>query len=143
MLTSNGGAPLDQNLYQCVKGMTAAEATCREGGTIILCAECADGHGGEGFYRDLRDCKDPASLYEAFLATPQEQTPQDQWQSQVLARILMKYRVTVVTRPEMREIVEGMKMQWAATPEEAVSMAKTAGGETLTVIPDGISVIVR
>ena len=143
VLTSNGGAPLDQNLYQCVKGMTAAEATCRAGGTIILCAECADGHGGEGFCRDLTDCESPAKLYEQFMATPQEKTPQDQWQSQVLARILMKHRVIVVTRPEMRGVVEGMKMQWAATPEEAVAMAKAAGGETLTVIPDGISVIVK
>jgi len=143
VLTSNGGAPLDQNLYQCVKGMTAAEATCREGGTIILCAACADGHGGEGFRRDLTECESPARLYAQFMATPQEKTPQDQWQSQVLARILMKHRVIVVTRPEMRETVEGMKMQWAATPEEAVAMAKAAGGETLTVIPDGISVIVK
>jgi len=143
VLTSNGGAPLDQNLYQCVKGMTAGEATCREGGTIILCAECADGHGGEGFYRDLAECRSPEDLYAQFLAVPQDQTPQDQWQSQVLARILMKYRVIVVTRPAMRGIVEDMKMLWAATPEEAVAMAKDMGGKTLTVIPDGISVIVR
>ena len=143
VLTSNGGAPLDQNLYQCVKGMTAAEATCNEGGTIILCAECADGHGGEGFYRDLAECESPAALYAKFLAVPQDQTPQDQWQSQVLARILMKYRVIVVTRPAMRKTVEDMKMLWAATPEEAVAMAGSMGGKTLTVIPDGISVIVR
>ena len=71
VITSNGGAPLDQNLYQCVKGMTAAEASCREGGTIIMCAECADGHGGEGFYRALRDCKSPAELYARQMATPQ------------------------------------------------------------------------
>ena len=44
VITGNGGAPLDQNLYQCVKSMTAAEATCLEGGTIILCAECVDGY---------------------------------------------------------------------------------------------------
>ena len=48
VITSNGGAPLDQNLYQCVKGMTAAEASCNEGGVIIMCAACADGHGGAG-----------------------------------------------------------------------------------------------
>jgi len=143
VLTSNGGAPLDQNLYQCVKGMTAAEATCNPGGTIILCAECADGHGGEGFYRDLKTCESPESLYARQMATPQEQTPQDQWQSQVLARILMKHRVIVVTRPELRAIVEDMKMLWAATPEEAVDAARAMGGKTLTVIPDGISVIVK
>lgn len=143
VLTSNGGAPLDQNLYQCVKGMTAAEATCNPGGTIILCAECADGHGGAGFYRDLATCESPGELYARQMATLQQQTPQDQWQSQVLARILMKHHVIVVTRPEMRNIVEDMKMGWAATPEDAVAVARHRGGKTLTVIPDGISVIIK
>ena len=72
VVTSNGGAPLDQNLYQCVKSMTAAEASCVEGGVIVLCAECADGHGGEGFYRSLRDCESPAALYAEQMATPQD-----------------------------------------------------------------------
>ena len=48
-ITSNGGYPLDQNIYQAVKGMSAAEATCRKGGVIIICAACNDGHGGEDF----------------------------------------------------------------------------------------------
>ena len=47
VVTSNGGAPLDQNVYQAVKGMTTAESFCRQGGVIIMCAECADGIGGE------------------------------------------------------------------------------------------------
>ena len=48
-VSTNGGFPLDQNIYQAVKGMTAAEATNKEGGVIIMVAGCQDGHGGEGF----------------------------------------------------------------------------------------------
>ena len=70
VVTSNGGAPLDQNLYQCVKGMTAAEAACNPGGTIILCAEIADDMGGEGFYQQLKTCESPKALYEQFSLTP-------------------------------------------------------------------------
>ena len=143
VISSNGGAPLDQNLYQCVKGMTAAEATCNEGGTIILCAECADGHGGEGFYNSLKDCADAAALYESQMATPQDATLPDQWESQILARILIHFNLIVVTRPGMRQIVEDMKMTWAGTLEDAVAMAKARGGKSLTVIPNGISVIVK
>ena len=44
-ISTNGGYPLDQNIYQAVKGMTAAEATCKEGGVIIMIAACNDGHG--------------------------------------------------------------------------------------------------
>ena len=143
VITSNGGAPLDQNLYQCVKGMTAAEATCREGGTIILCAECADGHGGEGFYNALKDCASPEALYAEQMATPQDKTVPDQWESQILARILMHYRVIMVSRPEMKQIIEDMKMIYASSVEEAVSLAQSFGGKSITVIPNGISVIVR
>lgn len=143
VITSNGGAPLDQNLYQCVKGMTAAEATCKPGGTIILCAYCADGHGGEGFYHALKDCESPAELYARQLATPQDQTLPDQWESQILARILIKHRVILVSRPEMKELIEDMKMLYAPSLEEALAMARGFSGESITVIPNGISVIVK
>lgn len=142
VITSNGGAPLDQNLYQCVKGMTAAEASCRRGGTIIMCAECADGHGGEGFYKALRDCKSPAELYARQMATPQDQTAPDQWESQILARILMHHKVIVVSRPEMQKTIEDMKMQYAPNLDAALKAARYGSSKTLTVIPNGISVIV-
>lgn len=143
VVTSNGGAPLDQNIYQCVKGMTAAEATCNPGGVIILCAECMDGHGGEGFYASLRDCASPRALYDGFMATPQEKTIPDQWESQILARILIKHRVIFVTRSEMKQVVEDMKMTYAASLPEALALAKSWGKKSVTVIPNGISVIVK
>ena len=143
VVTSNGGAPLDQNLYQCVKSMTAAEASCVEGGVIVLCAECADGHGGEGFYRSLRDCESPASLYAEQMATPQDRTVPDQWESQILARILMHHTVIFVTRPELKDMVGEMKMRYAPTLPAALDMARAMGKESLCFIPNGISVIVK
>ncbi len=143
VITSNGGAPLDQNLYQCVKSMTAAEASCLPGGVIIECAECADGHGGQSFYESLRDCESPRALYDRFMATPQEETIPDQWESQILARILIRHRVIMVTRPELRDMVEEMKMSFAPSLEEALEMARAMGKSSLTVIPNGISVIVK
>lgn len=143
VISSNGGAPLDQNLYQCVKGMTAAEASCKPGGIIIMCAECADGHGGEGFYHALKDCESPSELYARQMATPQDKTVPDQWESQILARILIKHRVIFVSRPEMKTMIEEMKMTYASSLDEAMSLARSWGGESVTVIPNGVSVIVR
>ena len=142
VITSNGGAPLDQNLYQCVKGMTAAEATCKPGGVIIDCVECADGHGGQSFYESLRNCESAEAFYAQCLATPQDRTIPDQWEAQILARIIRKFTVIVVSRPEMKPMVEEMKMQYAASLDEALNMAFALGKKTLTVIPNGISVIV-
>ncbi len=143
VISSNGGAPLDQNLYQCVKGMTAAEATCNEGGVIIMCAECADGHGGEGFYESLKNCESAVALYDEFMATPQDRTVPDQWESQILARILMHHPVIFVSRPEMKGMIEEMKMTYAPSLEAALELAHNMGKHSLTVIPNGISVIVR
>ena len=142
VITSNGGSPLDQNLYQCVKGMTAAEATCNPGGVIIDCVECADGHGGQSFYESLRDCESADAFYAQCLKTPQGRTIPDQWEAQILARIIRNFTVIVVSRPEMRTMVEEMKMRYAATLDEALALARAMGKKTLTVIPNGISVIV-
>lgn len=144
VITTNGGAPLDQNMYQCVKGMTAAEAAVRPGGIIILCAECADGSGGDSFYTTIRDCQSAQSLYESIMNTPQEKTIPDQWESQILARILKAHTVIMVTRPELKKMVHDMKMIYASTVEEAILTAEQVHGEinTIAVIPNGISVIV-
>ncbi|NCC69883.1 MAG: nickel-dependent lactate racemase, partial [Clostridia bacterium] len=143
VITSNGGAPLDQNIYQCVKGMTAAEATCKPGGVIIICAECADGRGGEGFYRSIRDCSTPQALYDEFMDTPRDKTIPDQWQSQVFARILINFKVIFVSRPELKEVIEDMKMTYAQSLQEALALAKSWGKKSVTVVPNGVSVIVK
>jgi len=144
VITSNGGAPLDQNMYQCVKSMTAAEATAKEGGVIILCAECADGTGGEGFYNALKNCESPAALMEEILKVPQDETLPDQWEYQIQARILMHHPVIYVSRPEMQQTIEEMKMIYAPDIDAAVAKAKElkGAGAKITVIPNGIAVIV-
>ena len=53
VVTTNAGFPLDQNLYQCVKGMAAGASVVRPGGTLICAAECRDGFPDHGSYRDV------------------------------------------------------------------------------------------
>ncbi len=145
VITSNGGAPLDQNIYQSVKGLTAAEASARQGAVLIMCAQLADGTGGEGFYRSLRDCESPSAHFAQCVATPQNKTIPDQWESQILARILMKHHVIFVSRPEMEQTLREMKLDYAPTLEVAMEKARAIKGESasVTIIPNGISVIVK
>lgn len=145
VIATNGGAPLDQNVYQCIKGLTAAEAAAKDGAVLIMLAGCADGTGGDGFYHSLADCESPAALYDSFMATPQDETIPDQWESQILARILMRNRVIFVTRPEMEQTVRDMKMDYARSLEDALSMARESmrASVSVNVIPNGISVIVK
>ena len=145
VITSNGGAPLDQNIYQCVKGLTAAEASAKEGAVLIMCAGLADGHGGEGFYTSLRDCESPAAHFAQCVATPQNQTIPDQWESQILARILMKHKVIFVSPACRKELLNEMKLNWAPDLDTALAMAKEEKGEDaeITIIPNGVSVVVK
>lgn len=145
IITSNGGAPLDQNVYQAVKGLTTAEAAAAEGAVLIICAACADGIGGESFYQALKGCKNASALLEEIRRIPMDKTVPDQWQYQILARILEKHQVIFVTAPELRQVIEEMKMTYASSLEEAYAMARASKGADarLVVIPNGISLIIH
>jgi nickel-dependent lactate racemase len=86
VITSNSGYPLDQNLYQAVKGMSAAAQITRPGGAILIAAECRDGIPAHGLYgRILREAGSPLRVLE-MLAQPGVQM-QDSWQVQIQAQI--------------------------------------------------------
>lgn len=145
VITSNGGYPLDQNIYQAVKGMTAAEASCRKGGVIIICAACNDGHGGDAFYRWFAESRGADEVMAKIMAIEADSTIADQWEAQIAARILLNHTVIIVTDQCSHSIVTDMYFKAASTLAEALTMAeKIVGADaTITVIPDGVSVIVR
>jgi len=94
VLTTNSGYPLDQNLYQTVKGISAAAQIVKPGGTIVVASECSDGLPEHGAYKDLlRQTSGPSSFLER-LALPRFSV-HDQWQVQVQALIQEKARVLV------------------------------------------------
>jgi len=144
VITSNGGYPLDQNLYQSVKSMTAAEAVCKEGGVIIELSECIDGHGGESFYQTFAEAESVEEIMADILARNRYETIPDQWQSQILARVLLKCKVIVVSNLSP-ELIKNMHMIWASDVNNALKKARglcDIDYPDITVIPDGVSVIV-
>ncbi len=145
VVSTNGGYPLDQNIYQAVKGMTAAEATCSESGVIIMIAACNDGHGGQSFYDNMAQASSPEEVLEKVLKIPAEETIPDQWEFQILARILSKFKVILVTDMCNPGMVKAMHMEHASSFEEALDKAFKLKGEDakVAVIPDGVSVIVQ
>ncbi|PPK81985.1 nickel-dependent lactate racemase [Lacrimispora xylanisolvens] len=144
-ITSNGGYPLDQNVYQSVKGMTAAEAVCKEGGVIIMVSACNDGHGGKSFYENMANAKSPEEVLNRVMKTGRNETIPDQWEFQILARILKKHTVILVSDLCDPEMIKKMHMQHAYTFEEALKRAFEIKGSDadITVIPDGVGVVVK
>lgn len=144
VITSNGGYPLDQNIYQAVKGMTAAEACVKKGGVIIIAAACDDGHGGDAFYKWFYQAESPKAVTDRISKILQMDTIADQWEAQILARILLKCTVILVTDMCDPQIIKRMHMMQALSLEDALNMAESIVGKQsdITIIPDGVGVIV-
>jgi nickel-dependent lactate racemase len=91
VVTTNGGYPLDQNLYQTVKGMSAAAQIVQENGYILTAARCNDGFPAHGnFKRLLVEHRTPQAILDTIL-TPGF-SMYDQWEAQMLAMILVRAR---------------------------------------------------
>ena len=106
VITTNSGYPLDMNLYQAVKGMSAAAQVVCDGGAIIIASECSDGIPDHGLYGQLlREAGSPDELLQNIYAAPEPR--QDQWQAQIQARIQQKADVYVYSDYLTPEQIEG------------------------------------
>lgn len=145
VITTNGGYPLDQNVYQSVKGMTAGEATVKKGGVIIMLSKSNDGIGGDHFYHQLADESDINKTMSLFISRARNETVPDQWQTQILLRVLMHASVIYIS--EMPDsVVKKMHMTPAHSIDEALTKARQILNKKdlkIVAIPDGVSVIVQ
>jgi lactate racemase len=92
VITTNSGYPLDQNLYQAVKGMSAAAQIVTDGGLIIAASRCNDGFPSHGNFRSLLLAHpSPRALLDA-IAAPGFLVF-DQWEAQLLSLIQLRARV--------------------------------------------------
>jgi lactate racemase len=137
VITSNSGFPLDQNLYQTVKGMSAAAQVVAEGGLIIAAAECVDGYPEHGNFKDfLFSHGSPRALLDTIEAAP---SPiEDQWQVQLLALILLRARVglhsSLAPADVRRAFLEPVSNIQARVAEE---LARIGADAPIAVLPEG------
>ena len=138
VLTTNSGYPLDQNLYQAVKGISAAANVVRPGGTIICAAECRDGLPSHGSYgRVLASQPSPRALLDMINA-PGFSEP-DAWQVQVQAQVQMKSRVLIKNSHLSADALRRAHFEPADDVGRAVRDALASAGPraTLCVLPQG------
>ena len=103
VVTTNGGYPLDQNLYQAVKGMSAGAQIVAEGGLIVAASRCNDGFPFHGNFRKLLfDHGSPQNILDTILAPGF--SLYDQWEAQLLAMIRLKARVGLFSEIEPGEV---------------------------------------
>ena len=135
-LTSNSGYPLDQNLYQAVKGMSAAARIVEYGGTVLVASECSDGVPDHGNFAELmRAGEGPRDVLKA--VRDREPIP-DQWQAQTLAAILERVDVGVYSRLDRADI-EACKLAAVEDLEATLreEIRAVGGHARVAVLPDG------
>lgn len=143
VITTNGGYPLDQNLYQCPKAISSAAECAGEDGIIIMVASCYDGVGGEEFEKLLSKGK-PKELLDIINKIPDEETIPEQWCVQILANIMLKHKLILVTNYLDHDTIKKLNITPAYAVEEALDIAFKEKGQNakIVVIPDGVSVMV-
>nr|WP_286680417.1 hypothetical protein [Tepidanaerobacter sp. EBM-49] len=112
---------------------------------VRLLPICNDGHGGESFYNNMKSAKSSREVLDRLAKVPPEDTAPDQWEFQILSRILDKHTVIFVTDMCDPKIIENCHMIHAYTVEDAIKQALKLKGNNakITVIPDGVSVVVE
>ena len=138
VVTTNGGHPLDQNLYQAVKGMSAAAQIVRKGGAIICAAECSDGVPDHGRYKEiLAGGESPEGLLK-MINTPGYRS-HDQWQVQIQAQIQLQAEVYLKSSYLAPEQVRAAHLTPVDDIESTVWEALRRQGEDarICVLPEG------
>ena len=137
VITTNGGYPLDQNLYQSVKGMSAAAQIVEAGGLIIAVCECADGFPAHGnFAKLLFEHNSPQSIIATVLQPGFSMF--DQWEAQLLAMIQVRAKVALFSALPADDVRRG-HMDYIANLDEylAAVMRRLGNNTPLAVLPDG------
>ena len=137
VITSNSGYPLDQNLYQAVKGMSAAAQIVEDGGLIIVVARCNDGFPDHGKFKQfLFDYDGPQAFLDVLFSPGFAE--QDQWQNQLLALIQLKATVAVYSELNPPDLVRAhMDPIGDLNAYIAEKVAALPPGKGVAVLPEG------
>jgi len=138
VITSNSGHPLDLNLYQAVKGMSAAGLVVREGGSIIVAADCWDGIPEHGLFGQmLMAAGSPEELLRT-IRKPGFQK-QDQWQVQILLKLLKRSDIYIrsgnLTDKQLRAVLLKPAHRIETTVDDLLK--KYGRDARICVLPEG------
>jgi lactate racemase len=136
VLTTCAGYPLDLTYYQAIKGMTAALPVLKQGGVLILAAECAEGLGSEKFVSMATRFRTIEEFDQWIHAHPVEV---DQWQLQECAKAVRRGEVMVVSSGIRPEHGEKLFVKTSSSVDEALQRAlqKLGPDASIAVIPKG------
>jgi len=143
VITSAAGYPLDATFYQAIKGITAAEPAVKEGGIIIIAAECAEGLGSPDFTGLVERTKSLETFLDE-LARP-DYFVVDQWQLQLLARLAGKVEIYLICSGLPPDSLSHLGIRVFGNAGSAIeeALAEKGTSASFLVVPRGPYVIPR
>jgi nickel-dependent lactate racemase len=136
VVTTNSGYPLDQNLYQSIKGLSAAAQIVRPGGAILLVTACEDGLPNHGRYAALlKEAESPVKVLE-MLSQPGFIQP-DQWQVQIQAQIQMKAEVFLYSHGLTDDQIRRALLNPCNDINQTMNQLIDHHGQRVCVLPEG------
>lgn len=138
VITTNAGYPLDLNLYQAVKGMSAAAQIVKPGGAIVVAAECWDGIPDHGEYKNLLTKADSPQELLDMISQP-DFFVRDQWQAYTQALIQFKAEVHLKSSHLSDQEIRGALLNPCLSVEETVDVLIERFGPdaSICVLPEG------
>ena len=131
VITTPGGFPKDIDLYQSQKSMASSELVVKEGGTVILLAECKDGVGARGFYEWMSAATCPQDVIDRFIREGYSIGASKAW---LFSRCLKRSDLIVVSKHIDVKTLKEMFTQRADTFDRAIQMALAKHGENAQII---------
>jgi len=137
VITTNSGYPLDQNLYQAVKGMSAAARIVKPGGAIIAAAECSDGLPSHGNFKDLLQMRETAQQLLDMIEAPDFEL-YDQWQAQSQALVQRKAQVYLYSSLDAETVRNAMLTPTDNIEQTLAELLERFGSDArIAVLPEG------
>ncbi|MFO7948433.1 MAG: hypothetical protein R6V19_16645, partial [Armatimonadota bacterium] len=143
VVTTGGGYPLDLTFYQGVKGMVAAGPVVKDGGTVIIAQQNAEGIGGEEFQQALLESDDIHGLVREALNTDRREI--DLWQIHKQERLLRRVEILNYSTGIPRDLQQQLFVTPVTSIEDAVAKCIEQYGPdaTIAVIPHGPYVLAQ
>ncbi|NCG35580.1 MAG: nickel-dependent lactate racemase [Dehalococcoidales bacterium] len=136
VITSNSGYPLDQNLYQSIKGVSAAAQITKPDGIIVCVSECSDGIPFNSNYEKLlKSYKNPIDFLET-IKNPEFLQP-DQWQFQIQAQLQEKNKILLYSKLNEKDVSDAHLSKINKVEEAIEELKSKINNPSICVLPEG------
>ena len=136
VITSNSGYPLDQNIYQAIKGVSAAAQITKPGGSIISVSECIDGFPYKSNYEKLLKTYNNPKIFLEYIKENDTKIP-DQWQFQIQSQIQIKSKIYLYSKLGKKDVSDAHLLRAENIEDLIEDLSSKITNPSICVLPEG------